>query len=93
MDDPATEPLRPPGRTKTDPVAQVKAERLRDHPVGYAALALSLIALLWLAILSASSGDDGYQKVRVGSQDCVSVPQDTGPAGLYCRTAGIADKP
>lgn len=62
----------------------VRPEEPRAHPVTYLALVLSLIALLWLA-LSSGSGE-GYQKVRVGSQDCVSVPQDAGPAALYCRT-------
>jgi len=64
--------------------ATVTPEEPRRHPVAYAALLLSVIALLWLALTSGSS--DGYQKVRVGSQDCVSVPQDNGPAALYCRT-------
>lgn len=62
---------------------RVHAEEPRRHPVAYAALALSLLALLWLAISSGS--DDGYQRVRVGTQDCLSVPQDNGPALLYCR--------
>ena len=63
-------------------------ESARAHPVAYAALALSLICLLWLAISEASSGGSGYQRVRVGTQDCVSVPQGSGPAVLYCRTSG-----
>lgn len=65
---------------------EVKPEEPRRHPVAYLALVLSVISLLWLTIWSANSGGDSYQKVRVGSQDCVSVPQDTGPAALYCRT-------
>jgi len=39
------------------------------------------MSLLWLAIHT-SSDDGGFQKVRVGNQDCVSVPQDNGPTGL-----------
>lgn len=70
----------------------VQPEKPRQHPVTYAALALSVIALLWLAVLTANSGNDGYQKVRVGSSDCVSVPQDSGPAALYCRTGSTTDK-
>jgi hypothetical protein len=69
--------------------SDVKPEAPRRHPVAYLALALSIIALLWLAIWSSMSGGDDYQKVRVGSQDCVSVPQDNGPAALYCRTRGL----
>ena len=67
---------------------EIKPEQPRRHPVAYLALVLSLISLLWLTIWSATSGGDSYQKVRVGSQDCVSVPQDTGPAALYCRSVG-----
>lgn len=62
---------------------RVKPEAVRRHPVAYAALALSLVALLWLALTSGTDG--GYQRVRVGTQDCLSVPQDAGPAVLYCR--------
>lgn len=72
----------------TSPAAQVKPEEPRRHPVAYVALVLSIIALLWLTIWSATSGGDSYQKVRVGTQDCVSVPQDNGPAALYCRSTG-----
>ena len=66
----------------------VTPEEPRRHPIAYVALGLSIIALLWLAVLSTKGGDH-FQKVRVGSQDCVSVPQDNGPAALYCRTAGL----
>ena len=69
----------------------VTPERPQRHPVAYAALLLSIIALLWLAIWSSMSGDDNnrFQRVRVGTQDCVSVPQSSGPAGLYCRTDAV----
>ena len=79
----------PPRRvTSQSPVSDIKPEQPKRHPVAYAALALSVIALLWLAVLSSRSGND-FQKVRVGNQDCVSVPQDNGPAALYCRTEGL----
>ena len=65
----------------------VTPEKPRRHPIAYAALALGIISLIWLAILTSKVGDEGYQKVRVGTQDCVSVPQDSGPAALYCRTS------
>jgi hypothetical protein len=70
---------------------EVHAEALKRHPVAYLALALSMVALLWLAIWSSMSGQDngGFQRVRVGNQDCVSVPQASGPAGLYCRTDAV----
>jgi hypothetical protein len=68
--------------------SDIKPEQPKRHPVAYAALALSVISLLWLAVLSTRSGDD-IQRVRVGNQDCVSVPQDNGPAALYCRTSGV----
>jgi hypothetical protein len=83
--------IRDEPRTDRHPPS-VQPEKPRQHPIAYAALALSVIALLWLAVLSASSGDNGYQKVRVGTQDCVSVPQDAGPAALYCRTGTTAGK-
>jgi hypothetical protein len=51
------------------------------------ALVLAVIALLWLA-LSNGSGPN-YQRVRVGTQDCLSVPQSSGPAVLYCRTTPV----
>jgi hypothetical protein len=78
----------PPGppstfRSGKHPGERVQPEALRQHPVAYAALALSLIALLWLVVTSGSH--DSYQRVRVGTQDCLSVPQDSGPAVLYCR--------
>ncbi len=69
----------------------VHAESAQRHPVAYLALALSIVALLWLAIWSSMSANDdgGFQRVRVGTQDCVSVPQNSGPAGLYCRTDAV----
>jgi len=79
----------PPRRAASEgPISEIKPEQPKRHPVAYAALALSIISLLWLAVLSASSSSD-VQKVRVGNQDCVSVPQDHGPAALYCRTSGL----
>ena len=69
--------------TKGFDIADVVPEKPRNHPLTYLALALSVIALIWLAAMA--GGGDDYQKVRVGSEDCVSVPQDNGPAVLYCR--------
>lgn len=85
---------RPTGTKKVlagKPAGAVHAERWERHPVAYLALALSIVALLWLAIWSSMSGDNtgGFQRVRVGTQDCVSVPQASGPAGLYCRTDAV----
>lgn len=76
---------RPASQTSA---SDIKPEQPRRHPIAYAALGLAVIALLWLAVLSSHSGSD-FQKVRVGNQDCVSVPQDNGPAALYCRTSGL----
>lgn len=87
--DPGTTPAAAPrrstsaGRAAEHHGERVQPEAWRRHPVAYAALALSLIALLWLALTSGSH--DSYQRVRVGTQDCLSVPQDSGPAVLYCR--------
>lgn len=78
----------PSTQVLSSPSTPIKAEEPRRHPIAYLALGLSIVALLWLTIWSATSGGATYQKVRVGTQDCVSVPQDTGPAALYCRTSG-----
>jgi hypothetical protein len=67
---------------------KVRVEEPRRHPLTYAGLALSLLALL-LSIIALSRGGDGVHKVRVGNNDCVSVAQDTGPDALYCRTAAL----
>jgi hypothetical protein len=64
---------------------EIRPEGLKGHPVAYTALLLSVLSLLWLAVQSASD-EAGYQQIRVGTQDCVTVPQDTGPAALFCRT-------
>jgi hypothetical protein len=67
---------------------KVRVEEPRRHPLTYAALTLSLLALL-LSIIALSRGGDPVHKVRVGNNDCVSVAQDTGPDALYCRTAAL----
>jgi hypothetical protein len=67
---------------------KVRVEEPRRHPLTYAGLALSLLALL-LSIIALSRGGDRVHKVRVGNNDCVSVAQDTGPDALYCRTAAL----
>ncbi|MCU1593156.1 MAG: hypothetical protein JWO12_548 [Frankiales bacterium] len=89
--EPATSVRTRQGQHPDNATGHVTPERPRRHPVAYAALILSIIALLWLAIWSSMSSNDGnrFQRVRVGTQDCVSVPQNSGPAGLYCRTDGI----
>jgi hypothetical protein len=70
-------------------IGSVKVEEPRRHPLTYAALALSLLALiLSIAALTRDTGGD-VNRVRVGNNDCVSVTQDTGPAALYCRTGGL----
>jgi hypothetical protein len=70
-------------------VGKVQVEEPRRHPLTYAALALSLLALILSIAALARGGDNGVNRVRVGNNDCVSVAQDTGPAALYCRTAGL----
>ncbi len=76
---------RPLTERLTEGAGSVRAEQPRTHPIAYLALVLSVIALIGLAVVS--GGDDGYQLVKVGSQDCVSVPQDSGPSVLYCKTS------
>lgn len=68
---------------------KVQIEEPRRHPLTYAALGLSLLALLLSILALAKNGGDDVNRVRVGNNDCVSVAQDTGPAALYCRTAGL----
>ena|SRR5690349_11269863 len=76
-------------RTGTGPtIGNVHVEEPRRHPLTYAALALSLLALV-LAIAALARGDNPVHRVRVGNNDCVSVAQDTGPAALYCRTGAL----
>jgi hypothetical protein len=70
-------------------VGKVHVEEPRRHPLTYAALVLSLLALLLsIAALTRDTGHD-VNRVRVGNNDCVSVAQDTGPAALYCRTGAL----
>jgi hypothetical protein len=92
----ATAPTTTYDRTGYEPSAadrsstgKVQVEEPRRHPLTYAALALSLLALiLSIAALTRGSGND-VTRVRVGNNDCVSVAQSTGPAALYCRTGGL----
>jgi hypothetical protein len=70
------------------PLGDVHVEEPRRHPLTYAALALSLLALI-LSIAALASGGDDVRRVRVGNNDCVSVAQDNGPAALYCRTGAL----
>ena len=70
------------------PLADVQVEEPRRHPLTYAALALSLLALILSIAALAGNGDD-IHRVRVGNNDCVSVPQDNGPAALYCRSGAV----
>ena len=75
--------------TSTGPaIGKVRVEEPRRHPLTYAALALSLLALI-LSISALAGGDDPVNRVRVGNNDCVSVAQDTGPDALYCRTGAL----
>ncbi|GAC1440048.1 MAG: hypothetical protein NVSMB55_03350 [Mycobacteriales bacterium] len=70
-------------------LGSIRVEEPRRHPLTYAALALSVLALLLAIIaLSRPAGND-VNRVRVGNNDCVSVAQDTGPAALYCRTGAL----
>ncbi|MDT7539287.1 MAG: hypothetical protein QOI82_2872 [Actinomycetota bacterium] len=71
------------------PLSDVHVEEPRRHPLTYAALALSVLALLLaIAALAQGNGND-VSRVRVGNNDCVSVAQDSGPAALYCRTGAL----
>lgn len=69
-------------------LGSVRVEEPRRHPLTYAALALSLLALI-LSIAALAGGGNDVSRVRVGNNDCVSVAQDTGPNALYCRTGGL----
>lgn len=70
-------------------IGKLQVEEPRRHPLTYAALGLSLLALLLSLIALTQGGGDDVTRVRVGNNDCVSVAQDTGPAALYCRTGGL----
>ena len=84
----AGEPAAAPAHSGRS-IGSVQVEEPRRHPLTYAALALSLLALLLSIIaLTRHTGND-VNRVRVGNNDCVSVAQDTGPAALYCRTGGL----
>ena len=75
--------------THRSALSDVHVEEPRRHPLTYAALALSVLALL-LSIAALTRGNDnGPTRVRVGNNDCVSVAQDSGPAALYCRTGAL----
>jgi hypothetical protein len=73
------------GRT----VGELRIEEPRRHPLTYAALGLSILALLLAIVALTSGGGNDVTRVRVGNSDCVSVAQDTGPAALYCRTGAL----
>ena len=70
-------------------LSDVHVEEPRRHPLTYAALVLSVLALLLSIAALTTGGDNGPTRVRVGNNDCVSVPQDSGPAALYCRTGAL----
>ena len=76
------------GKGGRSPLSDVQVEEPRRHPLTYAALALSLLALI-LSIAALTRGGDDFSRVRVGNNDCVSVPQDNGPSALYCRTGAV----
>jgi hypothetical protein len=71
------------------PLSDVHVEEPRRHPLTYAALVLSVLALVLSIAALAGGGDNGPTRVRVGNNDCVSVPQDSGPAALFCRTGTL----
>lgn len=82
------EPTAADGTASRSPLGDVRVEEPRRHPLTYAALALSLLALI-LSIAALAQGDDPVDRVRVGNNDCVSVAQDSGPSALYCRTGAL----
>jgi hypothetical protein len=74
-----------PGRT----IGNVQVEEPRRHPLTYAALALSLLALI-LSIAALSTGNNSdIHRVRVGNNDCYTIDQTSGPGALYCRTGAL----
>jgi hypothetical protein len=83
------EPTSADRSSSRSPLGDVHVEEPRRHPLTYAALVLSLLALVLSIAALAGNGDDDVTKVRVGNNDCVSVAQDTGPAALYCRTGAL----
>jgi hypothetical protein len=77
-------------RAGTGPtIGKLRVEEPRRHPLTYAALGLSLLALLLSIVALSQGGGDNVNRVRVGNNDCVSVAQDTGPSALYCRTGAL----
>ena len=71
------------------PLSDVHVEEPRRHPLTYAALALSLLALL-LSIAALTTGNDSdIHRVRVGNNDCYTIDQTSGPGALYCRTGAL----
>ena len=82
------EPSAADRTSSRSPLSDVHVEEPRRHPLTYAALALSLLALV-LSIAALAAGGDDVSRVRVGNNDCVSVAQDSGPNALYCRTSAL----
>ena len=82
------EPSSADRTSSRSPLSDVHVEEPRRHPLTYAALALSLLALV-LSIAALAAGGDDVSRVRVGNNDCVSVAQDSGPNALYCRTSAL----
>lgn len=83
------EPTSAESSTARSPIGDVRVEEPRRHPLTYAALALSLLALLLSIAALAKGGGNDVNRVRVGNNDCVSVAQDAGPDALYCRTGAL----
>lgn len=71
-----------------NPLDDIHPERPRTHPVAYAALALSALALLLSVLAMSRGGDDGYRQVKIGNNDCV-IGQQAGADVLYCRAANV----
>ena len=72
----------------SNPLADVKPETLRTHPVAYAALAIAVFALLISVVAARGNSSDDFRQVRIGANDCV-IGQDAGVDVLYCRTAAV----
>src|SRR4051794_34049817 len=78
------EPTRADSTGTGPTIGGVQVEEPRRHPLTYAALALSLLALILSIAALARGGGDPVNRLRVGNNDCVTVAQDTGPDALYC---------
>lgn len=80
----------PAPSTSHSPLHELRVEKPRTHPLTYAALAISLLALLLSIAALTRDTNNGYRQVRVGSEHCVIGNDDGADAdALFCRTASV----